>query len=142
MVLGRRADHRRPADVDLLDGLVERYARLADRGFEGVEIDDHEFEGEDAVLGQGPHVLGVVVPAEDAAVDLGMQRLQPPVHHLGKARVVRNVADRDAFGFQVFAGSAGAEDLHAGGGQSAGEIGQPLLIADADQDTLNARVIP
>ena len=27
--------------------------------------------------------------------------------------------------FQVFAGSAGAEDFHAGGGQSAGEIGQP-----------------
>ena len=138
MVLGRRADHRRPADVDLLDRLFERHARLADRGFEGVEIDDHQFEGQDAVLGQGLHVLGVVVPAEDAAVDLGMQRLEPPVHHLGEARVVRNVADRDAFGLQVFAGAAGAEDFHAGGDQSAGEIGQPLFIADTDQDTLNA----
>ena len=138
MVLGRRADHRRPADVDLLDGLLERHARLADRGLEGIEVDDHQLEGQDAVLGQGLHVLGVVVPAEDAAVDLGMQRLEPPVHHLGKARVVGNVADRDAFGLQVFAGSAGAEDFHAGGDQSAGEIGQPLFIADTDQDTLNA----
>ncbi len=138
MVLGRRADHRRPADIDLLDRLIERHARLADRGFERIKIDDHQFEGQDAVFGQGPHVFGVVVAAEDAAVDLGVQRLEPPVHHLGEARVVRNVADRDAFGLQVFAGSTGAEDFHAGGDQTAGEIGQPLLIADTDQDTLNA----
>ena len=84
----------------------------------------------------GLHVLGVVVAAEDAAVDLGMERFQPAVHHFGKAGVLGDVADGDAFALQVFAGAAGAEDFHAGGGQSAGEIGQPQLVADADQGAL------
>ena len=60
------------------------------------------------------------------------------MHHLGEARVVGNVTDGDAFGLQVFAGSAGAEDFHAGGDQSASKIGQSLFITDADQNTLNA----
>ena len=72
MVLGRRADHRRAADIDLFDGLIERHARLADRGFERIKIDDNQLEGQDAMLGQGLHVLGIVVPAEDAAMDLGV----------------------------------------------------------------------
>ena len=86
----------------------------------------------------GLHVLGIVVPAEDAAVDLGMQRLQPAVHHFRKAGVLGDVADGDALGFQVFAGAAGAVDFHAGGDQAAGEVGQAELVADADQRTLNA----
>ena len=139
MVLGRRADQRRPADVDLLDGLLERHARPGDGGLEGIEIHHHQFEGEDAVLGQGLHVLGVVVAAEDAAVDLGMQGLQPAVHHFRKAGVLGDVADRDALAFQVFAGAAGAVDFHAGGGQAAGETGQSELVADTYQCTLNAR---
>ncbi len=93
VVLGRRPDHRRPADVDLLDRLVERHVRLADGGFERIEIHHDQFEGEDAVLGQRLHVLGVVVPAEDAAVDLRMERLEPPVHHFREAGVVGHVAD-------------------------------------------------
>ena len=73
------------------------------------------------------HVLGVVVPAEDAAVDLRVQRLQPAVHHLRKAGVLGDVADRDALGFQVLSRAAGAVDFHALGHQPPGEIGQPLL---------------
>ena len=72
---------------------------------------------------QGPHIFGIVMPAKDAAMDLWVERLEPPVHHLGEARIVRNVADRNTFSLQVFAGSTGTEDLHAGGDQSAGEIG-------------------
>ena len=109
-----------------------------DRGLERIEIHHHQLEGEDAVLGQRLHVLGIVVPAEDAAVDLGMERLEPAVHHFGEAGVVGDVADRDALALQVLSGAAGAEDFHAGGGQSAGEIGQPQLVADADQGTLDA----
>ena len=138
MVLGRRADHGRPADVDLLNRLVERHTGLADRGFEGVKIDHNQLEGQDAVLGQGLHVFGVIVPAENAAVDLGMKRFEPPMHHLGKTGVVRHVADRNSRGFQMLAGAAGTENLHARGDQVADEIGQPLFIADTDENTLNA----
>ena len=110
-----------------------------DGGLEGIEVHHHQLEGEDAVLGQGLHVLGIVVAAEDAAVDLRMEGLQPAVHHFREAGVLGDVADGDALAFQVLAGAAGAVDFHAGGGQPAGETGQPQLVADADQGTLNAR---
>ena len=75
---------------------------------------------------------GIVVTAEDAAVDLGMQSFQPAVHHFRKAGVVGDVADRNAFAFQMFARAAGAEDFHAQGGQSPGETGQSEFVADAN----------
>ena len=93
-------------------------------GLERIEIHHHQLEGEDAVFGQRLHVFGIVVAAEDAAVDLRMQGFQPAVHHFREAGVLGNVADRNALAFQVFAGAAGAEDFHAGGGQSPGETGQ------------------
>ena len=49
VVLGRRADHRRAADVDVLDDLLERRAarhRLAER----VEVHDHEIDRDEARL--------------------------------------------------------------------------------------------
>src|SRR5699024_4387568 len=44
VVLGGGADHRGPADVDLLDALVRGGAR-GDHLAEGVEVDDDEVEG-------------------------------------------------------------------------------------------------
>ena len=39
-------------------------------------------------------VVGLVVASENAAVDLGVQRLHAAIHHLGKAGVLGHVADR------------------------------------------------
>ena len=124
VVLGRRPHQRRPADVDLLDRLFQRDALPRHGGLERIEVHHDQLEGEDAVLGQRLHVLGVVVAAEDSAVDLRMEGFEPAVHHFGEAGVLGDVADGDALALQVFSGAAGAEDFHAGGGQSAGEIGQ------------------
>jgi hypothetical protein len=52
VVLGRRPDHRRPADVDLLDGLLDGDPLADDGGLEGIQIDHHQFEGDDPVFGQ------------------------------------------------------------------------------------------
>ena len=139
VVLGRRAHQRRPANVDLLDGLLLGDALAGHRGLEGIEIHHHQLEGEDAVLGQRFHVRGIVVAAEDSAVDLRVERFEPAVHHFGEAGVLGHVADGDALVLQVFSGSAGAEDFHAQGSQPAGETGKPHLVADTDQGTLNAR---
>ena len=124
VVLRGRTHHRRPANVDLLDRLVQRNALPRHGSLEGVQVHHDQLEGQDAMLGQGLHVLGVVVAAEDSAVDLRMEGFEPAVHHFGEARVVGHVPDGNALAFQVFSGSAGAEDFHAGGGQSAGETGQ------------------
>ena len=68
---------------------------------------------------------------------LGWSVFSRPCIISGKAGVVGHVADEDALAFEVLAGTAGAENLHAGRCQSTGEVGQPLLIADTDQRTLN-----
>ena len=47
VVLGRGADHGRPADVDLLDKLVERDPGSLRGGRERVEVDDDELERRD-----------------------------------------------------------------------------------------------
>ena len=57
-VLGRRAQHRRPADVDVLDGVVEGRA-LRHLVLEGIEVHHHHVDGDDAVLLQ---LLGVRRP--------------------------------------------------------------------------------
>ena len=76
VILGRGADHRRPANVDLLDGFVPSHALACDGRLERIKIDHHQLEGKDAVLGRRFHVLRVIVPGEDAAVDLRMDHAQ------------------------------------------------------------------
>ena len=49
-ILGGGADHRRAADIDVLDDFVKVDAWLAGRLFEGVEIDHHHVDGLNAVF--------------------------------------------------------------------------------------------
>ena len=70
-VLGRGADHRRAADVDVLDEVAEGDAGLRGGLLKGVEVDDHHIDGLDAVRGDGSFVLGVAADVEQAAMDTG-----------------------------------------------------------------------
>ncbi len=124
MVLGRGANQARPADVDLFDGLVKRDVGPGDRGLERIEVHDHQLERQNAVLGQGLQVVGPVVPRQDTAVDLGVQRLDPAVEHLRKAGVLGHVADGDAGRFKKLSRAAGAEDFDARGRQRRRKIAQ------------------
>jgi hypothetical protein len=94
VVLGRRADHGRAADVDVLDDLLERGAAghgLAER----VQVHHHQIDGIEAA---GPHLLAVGLgrPAQDAAVHARMQGLHPAVEDLRRAREVAHLAHRHA----------------------------------------------
>ena len=56
VVLGRAADHRRAADVDVLDPVLERRAALQ-RRLERIEIDDEEVDRRD-VVGDHRRLMG------------------------------------------------------------------------------------
>ena len=92
VVLGRRTDHRRPADIDVLDhGGV-----IAARGahvLEGIEIDHRQIDGADIVGFHRGGVFGVVADRQQAAMHTGMQRLHPAIHDFRKAGQFRDVAD-------------------------------------------------
>jgi hypothetical protein len=91
MVLGGASDHARATDIDVLDGLLEGDARPGDGLLERVERHRHEVDGTDAVGLERRHVLRPLAAREDAPVDLRVERLHPPVEHLGKARDLGDV---------------------------------------------------
>ena len=107
MILGRSAHHRRTADIDVLDGVVERATGLGHRLAEGIEIHHHQIDGRDAMLRHDRQMAGQIAPAENAAMHLGMQGLDAAVEHLGKAGVVRDVGDVESGVAQQLGGAAG-----------------------------------
>ena len=59
---------------------------------------------------------------EDAAVDLGVQRLDAAVHHLGKAGDVRDVDDRQAGIGEGLGRAAGRDQLESARGERRGQM--------------------
>src|SRR5690606_15421574 len=118
VVLGRRTDHGRAANVDVLDGIGQRAIGTGHGGCEGIEIDHHHVDGIDAVLGH--HCAVPVTAAENAAVDLRMQRLDPPVHHFGEAGVIGHFHGVDTVIPQQLVGTAGRENFHSPGAEFTG----------------------
>ena len=88
VILGCRAQHRRAADIDILDCVGERDVGLGDRFAEGVEIDADEVDGRDVVLRYRRQMFGQIAPGEDAAVHFRVQRLDATVEHFREAGVV------------------------------------------------------
>ena len=136
VVLGRRADQRGSANVDLLDRLVA--VRAAGDGFlERVEVNDHEVDGLDPVGLHRLAVGGEVAPGEDTAMDRGMQRLDPPVHHFRVAGDVRNVSRFEPRVGERPRGAAARHQRDAALGQRRGEFHQPRLVGNREQRPLH-----
>ena len=82
----------------------------------------------------------ILAPVQDAAVHLGMQRLHPPVEHLGEAGEFGDVLHRDAGVAQQLGGAAGRDQFHAQAGKLAGELHQSGLVGHAENGTLDFRL--
>ena len=90
VVLRRRPNQARPADVDVFQHLGHAHARLGGGLAERVEVADDDVDKVDVVFGQGLQVFFAAV-GEDAAVNPGVQGFDTPVQNLGK---VRHLCDR------------------------------------------------
>jgi hypothetical protein len=137
VVLGGGADHRRPADVDILDAVVERRA-LGDRLLERIEVHHQQVDRPDAVLLHGGGVVLVVADRQQAAMDFGMQGLDPAVHHLGRAGELRHVDHGEAGLGQRLGGAAGRHQLDAALGERARETDEVGLVGDREQSAFDA----
>ena len=85
-VLGSRAQHGGATDVDVLDSVREGDLGVSDGLLELVQVDDDQVDQLNAVLSRLLHVLLGIAAGQQRAVDLGVQRLDAAVHHLGIAR--------------------------------------------------------
>src|SRR5690606_31290955 len=121
-------------DVDVLDGVFELHVGFGHGGLERVEVDHHQIDQADAVFLGGSEVVRLVAAAEQTAVDLGMQGLDAPFHHLGKAGVFADLGHGQVFVGQQLGGAAGREELvavlpHEGGGK----VHESLFVADGKE---------
>ena len=132
VVLRGRANHRRAADVDVLDRLFER-AVARGHARERVEVDADEIDRADAVLVELATMGLEVAPRENAAVDLRVQRLDTAVQDLRRACVIAHIDDRHTAVTQRARRAAGREQAHAERAQTARELYEPALVADAEQ---------
>ncbi len=127
-------DHRRAADIDILDALG-KIGAACDGGFEWIEI-DHQYI--DAANGMRPHrldVFRIVANAEQAAMHRRMQRLDPAIHHFWKSGEVANVHDRKAGIAQRQARPAGRHQFDTETRKRAGELDHSGFIGDGNEST-------
>ena len=130
MVLRGAAQHRRSADVDVLDARAE--VGPAGNGLlERVQVHDVHVDHLDAVLGRLRHVRLVVALGEQAAVDERMERLHATVHHLGEFRDVVDGRDGNASLGDDAGRSARGDDLRSKFlGEGARELDDARLVGD------------
>ena len=107
---------------------------VASKGYRFTTINS---KGRIPCCGERLHVLLMVPAAEDAAEHLGVQRLQPAVHHFGKPGVGGDVHDLHPGALQMPPRAAGAVDLHSAVRQPACKVGQTEFVADADDGTFH-----
>ena len=86
VILGRRANHRGSADIDILDRVFERDARLRDGLLKGIEVDDDQVDQLEAVLFDLRAMNRGGAARENAAVNLRMQRLDAALQNLPENR--------------------------------------------------------
>ena len=111
-VLRGAAQHRRAADVDVLDAGAEIGAGFH-RLLEGVQVHDDHVDHLDAVLGGFGHVLGVVALRQKPAVHHRVQGLHAAVHHLGEMRHLVDGGHRNARLGDDLRGTARRDDFRA-----------------------------
>ena len=140
MVLGRRADHGRSADIDVLDG-VGGVRPAGNSLLEGVEVDVDEVDSANAVLGHGGGVGRSVAHAQQAAVHRRVQCLDPPVHHFREAGQVRDVLHRQARSGDGRPGAAGGDQLDPQPGQGLGRLDQAGLVRHRDQGSADVGAV-
>ena len=130
-VLGRAAQHRRAADVDVLDDLVQGRVRIRRHPLERIQVQHQQVDRRDAVFGH--HRIVGAGAAEQAAVHDRVQRLHPAVHHFREAGGLADVLHREPGLAQGLRGAAGREQFHAVRGQRAGEVDQSGLVGHGQQ---------
>ena len=131
--------HGWTANVDVLNGILQRHIRFGHGGLEGVEVYHHQIDRLNAVLGGGGFVLGIAAQVKQPAVNFGVQRFHTTIHHLGKARVIADIDDREPRLAHYARGTAGAENFHAGLRQRFCKRQQAVLVRNRNESTLNLR---
>ena len=128
-----RANHGRPADVDVLDQILGSQVRLRGGRFKGIEIHDDKIDGRNLVFRGLRAVARLSAPEQNAAMHFRVQRLHAPAQHLRPSGQVGNVAHGDSRFAQQLGRAAGGNDLDPARGQLPHKFRQPALVINTHQ---------
>ncbi len=131
VVLGRGAQHRRSADVDVLDRIVHAAIRRGGSLLERIQVDDQQVDALDAV--RGHHRIVLAAPAEQATVDFRMQGLDPAVHDFRKSGDVGDFTHGESRFAQRACGAAGGNEYDAERVQATRQVDEAGLVGHAQQ---------
>ena len=131
VVLGRRAQHGRATDIDVLDGGGQRAIRACGDGIEGIQVDHQQVDRADAMLAH--HRIVDAAAAEQAAMHERVQGLDPTIHDFRKARHRADLGDPQLGITQGVRRAPGRDQANAQGIEPAGEIEQAGLVGHAEQ---------
>ena len=96
MVLRGGTDHRRSADVDLLDRFGAGHVRAGHRGLEGIEVADDQIDRADLVRLHVRLIFREFATGENATMNFRVQRLHSATEHLGAGGQLGHVEHRNA----------------------------------------------
>ena len=91
MVFRGRADHRRATDIDVLNTGI-KIRTLGDGFFKRVQVHDQQIDWADVMLGHRVHMRRQITTGQKATMHNRVQRLNAPIHHLGKACDIGHIA--------------------------------------------------
>src|SRR5215213_4252832 len=126
-VLRGGPQHRGSSDVYLFDSLLLGSA-AGDGLLEWIEVDTDQVYRADILLDELLYVVWVSEIGEDAAVDLGVQRLDPPAEYLGRARHLGDGDDLDSGLRERPRCPPGRDDLEPHPGEPPREVLDPPFV--------------
>jgi hypothetical protein len=141
VVLRGCPDHRRSADVDLLDELVERDVGSLRGSGEWIEVHDDDLERRDPGLDQRFSMFRIPSVGQNPCVDARVKRLDPAVEHLGEAGHRRDVRHGKVPVAQGSGRSAGRDELETEADEASAEFGEAGLVGDGQQRSPGGRDI-
>ena len=135
MVLCGRAQHGRTANVDVFYRVFPRAIPTRNRRLKRIQVHHHQVDARNSL---GPHHFRIVcAPAEDAAMDLGMQGLYAALHDLRGARIVGDFHRLDARRSECRPRAAGGKQFDAEASEGTGQLHNPGLVGDAQKRPFN-----
>ncbi len=134
LILCRRTNHGRTANIDIFNSLLERNPRPGNGLLKGIEIDHHKIDQPDAIVLQLLQML-CRSSGQNTPMNPGMKGLDPPIQNLRKSRDLGNIANRQPRFGQRFKGAAGRNQVKAQFHKSSGKLHKTCFIGDAEHSS-------
>ena len=126
------ANHRRPANVDILNRRRKRDIRFRHGCFKRIEVAYHYVNSGDAVRIRFGAVFRILPRREEPAVNFRMERLDSAIEQLRKAGVVRDINDVNPCFTEMSRRAAGGQNFHPALGEDVRYLQKVRFIVDAD----------